>query len=86
MQTATLNKWGDFSRVASYYDSRPAYSSELLTCLARFAGSGGASFRVAEIGAGTGKLTKTLLEMGLSGWAVEPNDAMRAQGWPVASP
>ena len=80
MQTATLNTWGDFSRVAPYYDSRPGYAEELLTCLARFVGSSGASFRIAEIGAGTGKLTQTLLRLGLSGWAIEPNDAMRAQG------
>lgn len=80
MQAETKNVWGDFSRVAHYYDSRPPYSSEVLTCLARFVGCGGTSFRVGEIGAGTGKLTQALLRMGLSGWAVEPNDAMRAQG------
>ena len=35
---------------------------------------------VADIGAGTGKLTKELLKHGLSVSSVEPNDAMRAIG------
>jgi ubiquinone/menaquinone biosynthesis C-methylase UbiE len=37
-------------------------------------------FKIADIGAGTGKLTKMLLEKGLSVTAVEPNHAMRAEG------
>lgn len=32
------------------------------------------------MGAGTGKLTENLSEIGLKGYAVEPNDAMRAEG------
>lgn len=36
--------------------------------------------RFADIGAGTGKLTEVLLGLGLTGVAVEPNDAMRAAG------
>jgi SAM-dependent methyltransferase len=35
---------------------------------------------VADIGAGTGKLTKELLKLGLTVKSVEPNDAMRAIG------
>jgi len=37
-------------------------------------------FQIVEVGAGTGKLTKMLLEMGLNVIAVEPNDAMREEG------
>ena len=35
--------------------------------------------KVADIGAGTGKLTENLVSIGLGGFAVEPNDAMRAE-------
>lgn len=35
---------------------------------------------VADVGAGTGKLTENLIELGLHGYAVEPNDAMRGEG------
>ena len=35
--------------------------------------------KVADIGAGTGKLTENLVSSGLGGFAVEPNDAMRAE-------
>jgi ubiquinone/menaquinone biosynthesis C-methylase UbiE len=35
---------------------------------------------VADVGAGTGKLTENLAQIGLAGIAVEPNDAMRAEG------
>lgn len=35
--------------------------------------------KVADIGAGTGKLTENLVEIGLEGFAVEPNDAMRRE-------
>jgi ubiquinone/menaquinone biosynthesis C-methylase UbiE len=37
-------------------------------------------FQIVEVGAGTGKLTKMLLEMGLKVIAIEPNDAMREEG------
>jgi len=35
---------------------------------------------VADVGAGTGKLTENLEAIGLHGYAVEPNEAMRAEG------
>ncbi len=34
---------------------------------------------MADIGAGTGKLTENLTEAGPGGYAVEPNDAMRTE-------
>ena len=36
--------------------------------------------RAADVGAGTGKLTENLAQIGVKGYAVEPNDAMRAEG------
>jgi ubiquinone/menaquinone biosynthesis C-methylase UbiE len=41
---------------------------------------GKSQISVADVGAGTGKLTENLSSLGLSGFAVEPNDAMRAEG------
>ena len=48
--------------------------------IARTAGMDRKDFLVADVGAGTGKLTENLCELGLKGYAVEPNDAMRNEG------
>jgi ubiquinone/menaquinone biosynthesis C-methylase UbiE len=71
---------GDFTQLAKDYVNRAGYSKPLLTALARYVESAREGFRVADVGAGTGKLTMQLREMGLSGFAVEPNDSMRAEG------
>lgn len=76
-------KQGDFTEVAKYYHHRPAYSDILLEKLFACVNSQGRSrgdFRVAEVGAGTGKLTKMLCDMGLGVDAVEPNENMRLEG------
>ncbi|MGP1561108.1 MAG: class I SAM-dependent methyltransferase [Helicobacteraceae bacterium] len=76
-------KQGDFTQVAKDYHNRPAYSSVLLEKLFLCVNERGAArgdFKVAEVGAGTGKLTKMLCNMGLAVTAVEPNDAMRNEG------
>lgn len=57
----------------------------LLEKLALCVGGGGgdrnnADLKVAEVGSGTGKLTKMLLENGFKVIAVEPNDNMREEG------
>lgn len=74
-------KHGDFSELAKYYVNRPGYSLTLLSCVKSYVE---ASLQrkavVADVGAGTGKLTENLEQIGLSGYAVEPNDAMRAEG------
>ena len=73
-------KQGDFTKLAKSYVNRPGYSSTVLTVLTEYIDGYRDNFRVADLGAGTGKLTESLLTMGLKGFAVEPNDAMRAEG------
>ena len=71
---------GDFTAMARYYIHRAGYSVSLLREAATGLDAFRDGFRFADVGAGTGKLTKNILELGLSGVAVEPNDAMRAAG------
>jgi choline kinase/ubiquinone/menaquinone biosynthesis C-methylase UbiE len=75
---ATGLTW-DYTEHASHYDRRADYCLEAIDQLlaAMRCGPGTA---VADIGAGTGKLTKELLKRGLVVSAVEPNAAMRAIG------
>lgn len=74
----TLNPTKRFSnRAEAYALSRPAYPQEILEVLSRQTGLklGGL---VADIGSGTGILTRQLLEAGYKVIAVEPNAPMRA--------
>ena len=65
------------SKVADYIASRPDYPAALLETLkTRCAMAAGAL--VADVGAGTGLLTRDLLSQGWRVVAVEPNAAMRA--------
>lgn len=76
-------KQGDFTKVAKHYINRPAYSAMLLEKLflcVNVKGVRREDFRVAEVGAGSGKLTKMLSNFGFIVSAVEPNDAMREEG------
>ncbi|MCI8750339.1 MAG: hypothetical protein HFH66_03050 [Lachnospiraceae bacterium] len=74
-------KHGDFTELAKYYVDRPGYSIVLLNYIkADIQNELKKELVVADIGAGTGKLTENLEQCGLSGFAVEPNDAMRAEG------
>ncbi|MBD5523493.1 MAG: class I SAM-dependent methyltransferase [Lachnospiraceae bacterium] len=72
-------KHGDFTELAKYYGNRPGYSKVVLECLRNHVFSIVGEGKVADIGAGTGKLTENLSEIGLGGFAVEPNEAMRAE-------
>ena len=72
-------KHGDFTALAKEYTNRPGYSRDVLRMIGRMAGMDRRDFRVADVGAGTGKLTENLSQIGLTGCAVEPNDAMRAE-------
>jgi len=69
----------DYSDRASTYDKRADYSTE---AVAKVIGAMGlvAHDWVADIGAGTGKLSKILLAQGLNVRAVEPNTNMRKIG------
>ncbi len=69
----------DYTEHASHYDKRADYSYDAIENLLRAIGCD-PSKPVADIGAGTGKLTKELLKHGLTVNSVEPNDAMRTIG------
>jgi ubiquinone/menaquinone biosynthesis C-methylase UbiE len=69
----------DYTRLASSYDARPDYAISVIDEMLEVTGIE-LSLPVADIGAGTGKLTRLLLNRGLTVHAVEPNDAMRALG------
>jgi ubiquinone/menaquinone biosynthesis C-methylase UbiE len=77
-------KHGDFTELAKYYVDRPGYSESVLNCIQSYIAQsqGYGDLRVADVGAGTGKLTENLMNLKLSmnGYAVEPNDAMREEG------
>ena len=74
-------KLGDFTQLAASYHNRAGYSKIVLTNLARYTYAlEDPNFSIVDVGAGTGKLTENLFEMGLRCVAVEPNDAMRAEG------
>lgn len=72
-------KHGDFTELAKFYGNRPGYSKVVLECLKNHVFNTVGEGNVADIGAGTGKLTENLFEIGLNGFAVEPNEAMRAE-------
>ncbi|HWA77721.1 MAG TPA: class I SAM-dependent methyltransferase [Polyangiaceae bacterium] len=66
-----------FNRMATVYDARPAYPSELIDALAALAGPPGS--RIADLGAGTGHLTLPLAGRGFQLTAVEPARQMLAR-------
>jgi ubiquinone/menaquinone biosynthesis C-methylase UbiE len=69
----------DYTEHASHYDKRADYSYDAIRDLLTATGCTSQT-PVADIGAGTGKLTKELLKHGLTVKSIEPNDAMRAIG------
>lgn len=72
---------GDFTKLAKDYVNRTGYSETVLrVILSYIEKSNGFVKAVADVGAGTGKLTENLEAIGLHGYAVEPNEAMRAEG------
>jgi ubiquinone/menaquinone biosynthesis C-methylase UbiE len=74
----TTVKW-DYTDRAEHYDKRADYSKEAVQALLKQIGATPGK-QVADIGAGTGKLTKLLVSNGLTVRAVEPNNAMMAIG------
>ena len=73
-----ITDW-DYSDRAHTYDKRADYSGAAVAKLLRATGCEPGT-RVADVGAGTGKLTKDLLKYGLSVVSIEPNDNMRKYG------
>lgn len=73
-------KQGDFTQLAAEYVNRAGYSLTLLNYISAYIGAKKPGFMVADVGAGTGKLTENLIALGFRGYAVEPNDAMRSEG------
>ena len=70
----------DFSQLAKYYNSRPGYSRSVLELCFDTPRQERENVVVADIGAGTGKLTQELSNLGFRGYAVEPNEAMYQLG------
>lgn len=72
---------GDFTKLAKDYVNRTGYSEIVLRVILSYIEKyNGTVKAVADVGAGTGKLTENLEALGLRGYAVEPNEAMRAEG------
>lgn len=72
---------GDFTKLAKDYINRVGYSHLALSVIKnQIEQTNGPITSVADVGAGTGKLTLDLEALGLRGYAVEPNEAMRAEG------
>lgn len=80
-QSINKPEW-DYSLHAPYYKYRPNYSPVAIDKMLETASASKDStlFKAADIGAGTGNLTKMLLERGISTTAVEPNAEMRNIG------
>ena len=65
----------NFSGKAQFYNSRPTYPQECIDYLVNKFGLSSNNV-IADVGAGTGILTKPFLNIGCSAYAVEPNDDM----------
>ena len=66
-------------RATAYRKGRPGYPQELLRVFERECGLT-PDWRVADIGSGTGLLSRLFLEYGCEVWGVEPNAEMRSAG------
>lgn len=69
-------------RAETYAKYRPGYPNEMLQFLETLIAPPAAA---ADIGSGTGILTRQLLKSGYEVWAVEPNEAMRRAAEPTLS-
>jgi SAM-dependent methyltransferase len=74
----------DYTKLASHYIKRPDYCPAAIDDLCKLTASA-AGATACDIGAGSGHLTKMLLDRGLVVTAVEPNDAMREVGQQVTA-
>ncbi|WP_198031969.1 class I SAM-dependent methyltransferase [Bradyrhizobium sp. Ec3.3] len=76
MQVAKRPSFGSFSEVAEFYPTFPPYSRRLLQMLVDQVKHLTKSPVFGDIGAGTGSISYALADMGLSGYAVEPDSQM----------
>jgi SAM-dependent methyltransferase len=68
-----------FGQAASAYESgRPGYPAEAVAWLLAPLREEGRALRVADVGAGTGKLTRSIVELGVDVVAIDPDAAMLA--------
>ena len=68
----------DYTQHAAHYDKRADYAYDAISKLLTEIGATPAT-PVAEVGAGTGKLTETLVRLGVEVTAVEPDPGMLGQ-------
>lgn len=80
MQVAKSRSFGNFSEVAEHYPGRPPFSRRVLQMLADQVKNVTEGPTFGDIGAGTGAIAYALADMGLSGYAVEPDSQMVAVG------
>ncbi|WP_426441311.1 class I SAM-dependent methyltransferase [Bradyrhizobium genosp. P] len=80
MQVDKRPSFGSFSEIADSYPAFPSYSRRLLQMLADQVKQVTQSPIFGDIGAGTGAIAYALADMGLSGYAVEPESQMVAVG------
>ncbi|MCW1750239.1 MULTISPECIES: class I SAM-dependent methyltransferase [Rhizobium] len=80
MRGAKSRSFGSFSEIAEYYLSFPPYSRRVLQVLLDQVKHLSERPIFGDIGAGTGLMAYDLAEMGLSGYAVEPDSQMMAVG------
>ena len=76
--SAATPHW-DYTSLARHYDQRPGYDANLVESILQRLDVSAAS-RVADVGAGTGALTRLLCRSGAQVVACEPNAAMRRIG------
>lgn len=74
----------DYSKLAAHYLKRPDYAPAAIDQMCRLTGTGRGTL-ACDIGAGSGHLTKELLQRGMSVTAVEPNPEMRKVGESVTA-
>ncbi|MGY4473594.1 class I SAM-dependent methyltransferase [Bradyrhizobium sp. USDA 3364] len=80
MQAANTPSFGSFSEIAEFYPAFPPYSRRLLQMLVDQVKHLTENPVFGDIGAGTGAIAYVLADMGLSGYAVEPESQMVAVG------
>ncbi|WP_342709933.1 class I SAM-dependent methyltransferase [Bradyrhizobium sp. B124] len=80
MQGVKRPSFGSFSEIAEFYPAFPPYSRRLLQVLVDQVKHLTGSPVFGDIGAGTGAIAYTLADMGLAGYAIEPESQMVAVG------